>query len=99
MLRIGAVFGIFLGTFFHFSFLTGIRLNRLFEAVFFLSFFVGVNLTFIPLHFAGLQGSPRKYRDRAQRYSKYHALSSVGGTLVIVCLAFLIYLFLEALMS
>uniref|UniRef100_A0A0R3PQF4 Cytochrome c oxidase subunit 1 n=1 Tax=Angiostrongylus costaricensis TaxID=334426 RepID=A0A0R3PQF4_ANGCS len=61
VLRLGAVFGIF----------TGCVYNKLFMVVVFILMFVGVNLTFFPLHFAGLHGYPRKYLDYPDIYSSF----------------------------
>lgn len=61
VLRIGAVFGLFLGVVFVYSFMFGVRLNLVLLKRFFYLFFVSVNLVFFPIHFRGLQGQPRKY--------------------------------------
>jgi len=63
VLRMGAVFGIFTGVTLWWRFLFGLTLNKLLMSVFFWMFFLGVNLTFFPMHFAGLQGFVRKSVD------------------------------------
>jgi heme/copper-type cytochrome/quinol oxidase subunit 1 len=63
VLSLGAVFGIFTGVTLWWSFLFGSLINCFIVNSFFIVIFIGVNLTFFPLHFAGLQGYPRKYLD------------------------------------
>ncbi|WP_372885280.1 cbb3-type cytochrome c oxidase subunit I, partial [Shimia sp.] len=46
-----------------FSIFIGSNLNNTFSISIFLLIFFGVNLTFFPIHFLGLQGIPRRYRD------------------------------------
>jgi heme/copper-type cytochrome/quinol oxidase subunit 1 len=68
VLRIGAVFGIFLGFFTYFPYFFGLMLNSLKIETFFWLLFTGVNFTFFPIHFAGLQGIPRKYVDYIDKF-------------------------------
>lgn len=63
VLRLGAVFGIFAGVVFWFPLISGFSLNKAYSLVVFFLIFTGVNTTFIPLHFSGLHGFPRKYTD------------------------------------
>lgn len=69
VLRLGAVFGIFTGICLWYRFIFGLILSNFFIYLFFLLIFFGVNLTFFPLHFSGLQGYPRKYVDYADIHS------------------------------
>lgn len=68
VLRIGAVVGIFLGFFLLLGYVVRLVLNSLLGSSYFKKFFLGVNVTFFPLHMRGLQGHPRKYST----YSFFH---------------------------
>jgi heme/copper-type cytochrome/quinol oxidase subunit 1 len=63
VLRLGAVFGILCGATLWLPLFTGRRISHLYSRVMFYVIFLGVNLTFFPIHFLGLQGIPRRYRD------------------------------------
>ncbi|MCW4151790.1 cytochrome c oxidase subunit I [Halomonas sp. 18H] len=42
---------------------------------------VGVNLTFFPMHFAGLAGMPRRIPDYSLQFADFNMITSIGGFL------------------
>lgn len=52
----GAVFALFAGFYYWISKMTGKTYNELLGQIHFYSLFIGVNLTFFPMHFLGLAG-------------------------------------------
>ncbi|MCP4654404.1 MAG: cytochrome c oxidase subunit I [bacterium] len=46
-------------------------------------FFVGFNLTYIPLFIAGMLGMPRRYADYLPEYAIYHQLSTLGSWIMV----------------
>jgi len=84
VLSMGAVFGIFAGLTFWFSALTGVSLRGRGSQVHFFIMFIGVNLTFFPQHFLGLQGIPRRYSDYPDAFTLWNVVRSSGRLVSIV---------------
>jgi cytochrome c oxidase subunit 1 len=97
VLRMGAVFTIMVGLTTWWPVITGVRVNAVIGEVQFLVLFLGVNLTFFPMHFLGIQGMPRRYRVYSSVFSYWHALASLGRVLSIVATLLLFYGWWEAL--
>jgi cytochrome c oxidase subunit 1 len=63
VMGVAAIFGIFAGTYFWFPKMFGRMLNEGIGKVHFWLTFVGVYCIFMPMHFLGMVGRPRRYAD------------------------------------
>jgi heme/copper-type cytochrome/quinol oxidase subunit 1 len=68
VLSMGAVFAIFGGFYYWIEKIIGLQYNQILANLHFTLFFIGVNITFMPLHFLGLSGHPRRIPDQADYY-------------------------------
>jgi cytochrome c oxidase subunit 1 len=78
-MSLGATFAIFAGFYYWFSKMSGRELNEALGHIHFWGSFIGVNLVFFPMHFAGLAGMPRRIPDYPDAFAGWNMISSVGA--------------------
>ena len=94
VLSMGAVFAIFGGFYYWIGKITGLQYPETLGQIHFWITFVGVNLTFFPMHFLGIAGMPRRIPDYPDAYSDFNAIASFGSQLSVVgalVFAFLVF--------
>ncbi len=84
VLSMGAVFGIYAGFYYWIGKLTGYQYPEGLAQIHFWLTFIGVNVTFFPMHFLGLAGMPRRIPDYPDAYSGWNAVATFGSYITIV---------------
>ena len=98
-LSMGAVFTMFSGIYYWFEKITGTRYSEILGQIHFWTFFFGVNVTFMPQHFLGVAGMPRRVPDYPDAYYTFNKISSWGSYISAISAIFFFYLVFEALTS
>ena len=91
VLSMGAVFALFSAWYFWIPKILGLDYNKTLGKVHFWIFFAGVNITFFPQHFLGLQGMPRRISDYPDAFAGWNLVSSYGSIVSVIA----IFLFLH----
>ena len=99
VLRIGAVFALIGGIIHWFPLMTGATINPVWCKAQFIVMFCGVNLTFFPIHFLGLAGIPRRYRDYPDIIAGWNIIARAGSMVSTISVFFLIFLIIESFAS
>jgi cytochrome c oxidase subunit 1 len=92
VLSMGAVFAIFAGFYYWIAKITGLQYPEMLGKIHFWLFFIGVNVTFFPMHFLGLAGMPRRIPDYPDSYSTWNFIASYGSYLSSVSTLFFFYI-------
>jgi cytochrome c oxidase subunit 1 len=79
VLSMGVVFGLFAGFYYWIELILGIKYSEVSGRLHFWLTFIGVNLTFFPMHFLGIAGMPRRISDYPDIYWAWNYMSSVGS--------------------
>lgn len=92
VLSMGAVFGIFAAFYYWVGKMTGVQYPEAHGQAHFWLFFIGVNLTFFPMHFLGLAGMPRRILDYPDAFAGWNAVASFGSYVSALSFVYFFYI-------
>ena len=92
VLSMGAVFALFSAWYFWIPKITGLGYSSLKARTHFWVMFVGVNVTFFPQHFLGLQGMPRRISDYPDGFAGWNLVSSFGSLISVAATWLFLYI-------
>ena len=92
VLSLGAVFALYSAWYFWSPKITGLVYNLFLSKIHFWVLFLGVNITFFPQHFLGMQGMPRRISDYPDAYTGWNLTSSIGSIISVIATILFLYL-------
>jgi len=96
VLSMGAVFALFAAFYYWYELLFGVRYKEELGFLHFTLTFIGVNLTFFPMHFLGIAGQPRRVPDYPDVYAFWNGVATFGSLISAVAVIVLIYLIYDS---
>jgi len=92
VLSMGAIFGAFSGLYFWAHKIFGVAYPEYLAQIHFWAFFLGVNMTFFPMHFLGLSGMPRRIMDYPYAFIGWNSICSLGSYISALSLLLFFYI-------
>jgi cytochrome c oxidase subunit 1 len=99
VLRMGAVFALIASFINWFPLITGLTINPKWLKAQFGIIFLGVNLTFFPIHFLVLAGIPRRYSYYPDSYQFWNFIASVVSIISVISIMYFLFILWESLVS
>ena len=96
VLSMGAVFGFFSAFYYWYWKITGLNYNEKLGKIHFWMTLIGVNVTFFPMHFLGLNCMPRRIPDYPDVYLYWNTIASYGSIFTFSVLFFFYYIILNS---
>ena len=93
-MSLGSLFGIFAGFYYWAGKMWGREYSETLAKIHFWLMFIGVNVTFFPMHFLGLAGMPRRIPDYPDVFEGWNRIASAGSA--ISAIGLLVFLWLVA---
>jgi len=91
VLSLGAVVSIFAAFYFWIGKITGYNYNEKWALIHFWTFLTAINIVFLPMHFLGLNGMPRRISDYADGYLGWNQFMSFGSILTVLSVLLFVY--------
>lgn len=91
VLSLGAVVGLFAGFYYWIGKISGYHYSEKFGQVQLVVFTLGVNFVFLPMHFLGLNGFPRRIPDYPDGYIGWNSFITFGTALTFLSLLIFLY--------
>jgi cytochrome c oxidase subunit 1 len=99
VLSMGAVFSLFAGFYYWAPKMFGRVYSERVAQIQFWTLFIGVNLTFMPQHFLGLAGMPRRIPDYPDAFEGWNYVSSIGSLISVVSIGIFLYVIYDMLLN
>jgi cytochrome c oxidase subunit I len=96
VLSMGAIFSIFAGIYYWFNKITGVEYSEVLAQIHFWVFFLGVNITFFPMHWLGVAGMPRRIPDYPDAFYTFNKIASWGAEISAFSLVIFLGVLIEA---
>ena len=90
--------GIFSGIYLYFPKITGRMMDERLGKIHFWLNFIAMNLTFLPVHFSGMLGMPRRIYtyDSGQGWDTFNLISSIGAYMLVLATIVFVYNFFKS---
>jgi cytochrome c oxidase subunit 1 len=98
VLSIGALFGIFAGIYYWIAKMSGRQYPEALGKLHFWMTFLGVNMTFFPMHFLGLAGMPRRIPDYPDAFHFWNMIASYGAYLSFAAAILFVFIMIYTLL-
>jgi cytochrome c oxidase subunit 1 len=92
----GVAFMMFAGMFYWFPKVTGRMYCKTSANISIWGIFIGINLLWMPMFFAGYLGMPRRYFDYLPEFQVYHQIAGIGAVLVISSILMMLLNFIRS---
>ena len=92
VLSMGAVFSTIAGYYYWSPQILGLYYNEKLAQIQFWLIFVGANVLFMPMHFLGINGMPRRIPDYPDAFAGWNYVASVGSFIAMISLVLFIYI-------
>ena len=98
-MSMGALFSIFAGFYYWFGKMSGRQYPERLGKIHFWLTFIGVNLTFFPMHFLGVSGMPRRIPDYPDAFAGWNEVASYGSYLSGIGTVLFVYIVIRTLVA
>jgi cytochrome c oxidase subunit 1 len=99
VLSLGSLFGIYAGIYYWLGKMCGRQYNETFGRIHFWTTFIGVNLTFFPMHFLGAAGMPRRISDYPDAFAGWNMVASIGSYISAASAVFFVFVILHTILA
>nr|YP_008474870.1 cytochrome c oxidase subunit 1 [Meyerozyma guilliermondii]AGS44075.1 cytochrome c oxidase subunit 1 [Meyerozyma guilliermondii] len=84
VLSMGALFSLIGGYYYWGPAMFGLKYNRIWGEIHFWLLFISVNIIFLPMHFLGLNGMPRRIPQYPDAFIGWNLIASVGSAISVI---------------
>nr|NP_644681.1 cytochrome c oxidase subunit I [Naumovozyma castellii]AAM34591.1 cytochrome c oxidase subunit I [Naumovozyma castellii]ATV99271.1 cytochrome c oxidase subunit 1 [Naumovozyma castellii]ATV99282.1 cytochrome c oxidase subunit 1 [Naumovozyma castellii]ATV99293.1 cytochrome c oxidase subunit 1 [Naumovozyma castellii] len=99
VLSMGAVFSLLAGYYYWSPQILGLYYNEKLSQIQFWLIFVGANMVFLPMHFLGINGMPRRIPDYPDAFAGWNYISSIGAVVSMISLLLFVYILYDQLVN